>query len=100
MILGALFLVRGRIGVVVDDHPLKPTWWLMREFDSSDPLVATDATKELANRLAANKLSSQQTLALCDQILVFQADTKKAWNTAWGDLVEAAQSSGTLTPER
>lgn len=74
-----------------------PTFWLVHETASADPASRDPAFAELLRRMRAGNLSEGETQKLVVRGLAFQADTSKAWVTAWGDIVESAHTAGKLT---
>ncbi len=78
----------------------EPAWYVLHECKSSDALTRDAALDEMFARVTAGALAKEQVNELCDLGLAAQADLKTTWLTKWGDLIEAAQKGGRLSPER
>lgn len=81
-------------------NTIKPTWLLMLESRAAGTSSGSAAAAELANRLTADALSSDNTRDLVELALSLQADAGRAWSPEWGDLIEVAWTKGLLTPEQ
>jgi hypothetical protein len=81
-----------------DGSPLKPTSMLLVEL--TDPAHTARAARELGRRLHANALADADTTRLADLILKLQSSPAKPWNPAYGDVLQAAQASHHLPPDK
>ena len=97
----------GWLGVVgwgrakgVDWNQHKPFWLLEREAGGVDVAARDVAIAELARRLVDGKLEPQREQALEDAALALQADLKRPWAPAWGELLEASRNAGQLSNEQ
>jgi hypothetical protein len=79
---------------------LKPTWWLLADVRFFSGSARADAAAELSTRLAVNKLTAAQVSSAVDLALKIQADARQAWCPQLGDLVEAAERVGQVTPRQ
>ena len=83
----------------VDWNQYKPVAWLVRDAQSNDRRAQAAALKELVRRQTAKKLSKGDVVTIIDAGLKLQGDLSRPWDTAWGDLIEAAHAAG-MTSEQ
>jgi hypothetical protein len=69
---------------------IKPVWWLLRDDDA-------EAAAELNRRLSLNKLSPAQISQITETALRFQANPKHTWLGGWGDFIEVARDSKSVS---
>ena len=84
----------------VDWNQHKPYWLLEREAAGADVAARDVAIAELARRLVDGELPPQREQALEDAALALQADLKRPWAPAWGELLEASRNAGQLSNEQ
>ena len=77
-----------------------PTNWLVRDAGSAQPAVRDAALSELTRRVRNGTLSADLHHSLVELALAHQADGRKPWAPAWGDLVEAARAVGRVSDEQ
>ena len=81
----------------VDWQKKKPTWWLIRETDSSVVATRNAALAQLVIRHAKGQLAPQEVERLVVRALDVQADADRPWDPAWGRIVERARAGGQVT---
>ncbi len=84
----------------IDVNQYKPVWLLLRETAGKDVQVRDAALAELFRRVSAKAMPAGTLKAVLDRALRAQADVKKPWVPAWGDIVELAHSQGQISPDQ
>jgi len=74
-----------------------PLWYVLREASSTDPGWRTPAITELTARFTDGRLSASQWDRVADAGLAYQGDLSKAWDPAWGHLIELGWNAGKLS---
>ena len=83
-----------------DWMPLKPAWLLRHEAFAANRVARNLALAELTKRLDGGKLFAEQVDAVVLRVLGKQGDHGQAWDTAWGDWLQAARKAGKVPDER
>jgi hypothetical protein len=81
----------------VDWQKQKPSWWLVREAESSVANRRDAALNELTVRLKAKQLSKGMIARLVQRGLQYQADVARPWAPPWGDVIETARANGQVS---
>jgi hypothetical protein len=81
----------------VNGAPFKTVSWLAADVVSADDRLRGRAAAELIARLRAGRLTVDQGDRLAGRLLPLQADPAVAWDTRWGDVVQAAREARRLS---
>jgi hypothetical protein len=95
--IGVMVFVSSGLAKRVAWERYKPVAWLIRDGRSVDSVTRNSALAELLRRQQAGFLSQQQVDAVVDAALKVQSDRSTTWDYRWGDLVEGARQSGTVS---
>ncbi len=103
MLALAILLIAGQITLIAmgpKANAYKPVWMLLYEAHSATVVSADAALGELQSRLLQSKLSADASDEVIAQALAYQSDRSLQWRTGWGDVIEAARSSGLLPDQQ
>jgi len=98
------FAVAGMIGVAalqnVNWIEYAPTWYVIRDSQSSVPADRDPALKELLRRLNGGELSDERIKDLVAKQLAWQIDKNTPWAVERGDLIDAAHAVGKMPADQ
>ena len=98
------FAFTGLIGVAVLQNvnwiEHAPTWYVIRDSQSSVPADRDPALKELLRRLNAGELSDERIKEIVAKQLVWQNDANTPWAVERGDLIDAAHIAGKMSADQ
>jgi hypothetical protein len=100
LLLGTLPMLGG-IGLhLMQVNPIRlaPAWWLLREAKRDASASPNKYAAELLARATNKKISPEDAATITHLALQFQADLTKPWQPVWGDIVEALQNNGQVSP--
>ena len=83
-----------------DWTPWKTTSWLVDDLDSADPNLPGQARRELIRRVQSSDVPQSKVDAMMDHLLALQGDQARAWNSAVGDVIDAAIVAKRIEPTR
>jgi hypothetical protein len=98
------FAVAALIGVAalqnVNWIEYEPTWYVIRDSQSSVPSDRDPALKELLRRLNGGELSDERVKDLVAKQLVWQNDANTPWAVERGDLIDAAHAADKMPADQ